>query len=267
MGQTGVKQEVSDKWKAYWQDPTEEARNPLVEEYMQLVRYNAERIRAKLPNEVEIDDLVSSGTFGLLDAIKAFDPGRGVKFETFCVPRIRGAILDELRSMDWIPRLVRSRGQMLQQAASSLEAELGRKPSQEEVAEQLGIAISDVDRLQRETVTVSTVSLSRTCYETDSQREVHEIDIIEDRSSVDPALEVQKKDVRELVTKSLSRAERLIILLYYYEQMTMKEIGATLDLSESRVSQMHSSVLERLKGQLGRGPQGVYRMPARAVHR
>ena len=199
---------------------------------------------------MELDDLISAGIFGLIDALQAFDQSRGVKFETYCSPRIRGAILDELRSMDWVPRLVRSRGHKLGQATRSLEAELGRKPTQRELAKRMRLSRAEFRKLHRDAHAVGLVSLSRKWFETDSHKEVREIDVLQDKRSDDPFRVAQRRDLKELVTRGLSRAERLIIILYYFEEMTMKEIGETLDLSESRVSQMHSAVLERLKHQL-----------------
>src|SRR5688572_25699016 len=170
-------EDIAEVWVRYKQDPTNKMlRNRLVEQYLPLVKYNGERIWSRLPEGVDLDDLISAGVFGLMDAINAFDMSRGVKFETYCVPRIRGAMLDELRTMDWVPRLVRSKASRLNEAIKFLEARLGRTPS---------------------------------------------------------------------------RNERLVIILYYYEELTMKEIGATLDLSESRVSQMHSAIVQRLQNQLG----------------
>jgi RNA polymerase sigma factor for flagellar operon FliA len=221
-----------------------------MENYLPIVKYNAERIGAKLPDEVEHDDLVSAGIFGLVDAIESYDLQRGVKFETYCAPRIRGAILDELRMMDWVPRLVRSRAHKLEKVTRSLEAELGRLPSDEEVAQRLDLPRPELEKLLRDATAVSLVSLSRKFYETDSSRDVCEIDVLEDKRGRDPINEIQARDLRDLVTRGLSRAERLIMILYYYEEMTMKEIGATLDLSESRVSQMHSSIMNRLKAQM-----------------
>lgn len=229
---------------------SENLRNILMENYLHLVRYNAERIHLKLPDEVELDDLMSSGIFGLMDAINAFDMSRGVKFETYCAPRIRGAILDELRSMDWVPRLVRSRAHKMDAATRQLEVELGRSPTNEEIAGRLKISMSEFEKIAKDASAVSQVSLSRKYFETDSNKDVREIDILEDKRGSDPIREIQRKDLKELITKGLSRAERLIIILYYFEEMTMKEIGATLDLSESRVSQMHSSILARLKAQM-----------------
>jgi RNA polymerase sigma factor for flagellar operon FliA len=240
-------------WRAFKASPNDELRNRLVEHYLYLVRFAAERIRAKLPDEVDVDDLMSAGTFGLVDAIDAFDLGRGVKFETYCAPRIRGAILDELRSMDWVPRLVRHRAHKLNEAMHALEAELGRIPTEEEIARRLKLPPDQFDKLLRDANAVSLVSLSQKFGDSGSERDVAEIDIVPDEQSCDPVAEAQKADVKDLITHELSRAERLIIVLYYYEQMTMKEIGATLDLSESRVSQMHSAIIGRLREQLGVG--------------
>lgn len=245
-----TKQQLDDIWADYRTTGSPQMRNLLVQNYMGIVRYNSERIGAKLPDEVETDDLVSAGMFGLVDAIESFDVNRGVKFETYCAPRIRGAILDELRSMDWVPRLVRSRAHKLERARQALEAQFGRHPTEQELAGHMQLPRDEFRRLIRDSKAVSVVSLSRKQYETDSSRDVCEIDVLEDKRGSDPVEEAQKRDLKEFITKGLSRAERLVLILYYYEQMTMKEIGMTLDLSESRVSQMHSSILARLKAQL-----------------
>ncbi len=238
---------IQQWWKNFAKTRSDDIRNTLIEHYLPIVRYTADRLYARLPNEVEIDDLVSAGTFGLVDAINAYDLGRGVKFETYCSQRIRGAILDELRSMDWVPRLVRSRSHKVSNARGVLEMELGRKPTDQELAKKMKVGLSEFRKLQRDAQAIGLVSLSRKWFETDSNRDICEIDVLEDNRSEDPFRQFQCKDVKEWVTRGLSRAERLIILLYYFEGMTMKEIGETLALSESRVSQMHSSILERLK--------------------
>lgn len=238
-------------WKAYKENPDSKAlRNQLVEEYLPLVKYNGERIWSRLPDGVELDDLISAGVFGLMDAINAFDLDRGVKFETYCVPRIRGAMLDELRSMDWVPRLVRSKASKLNEAVKKLEAKHGRAPTEIELAEHMGLSVQELEKMITEANAVNLISLNKKWYETDSYKDVREIDILEDKKGEDPTRRVQKSDLMRLVTKGLNRNERLIIILYYYEELTMKEIGATLDLSESRVSQMHSSILLRLKAQM-----------------
>ena len=243
--------EIKDVWVHYQTNSNpEHIRNYFMVKYLPLVRYNSERIYARLPDEVDIEDLMSAGLFGLMDAIDAFDLERGVKFETYCAPRIRGAILDELRSMDWVPRLVRHRSAKVEAARASLELELGRQPTQEEIANQLGVDSEEYKKLHRDSSAVGVISLSRKCRQSDGGREVREIDVIRDDTQANPLVQTQKRDLKEMVTKGLSRAERLIVILYYYEEMTMKEIGATLDLSESRVSQMHSSILARLKAQM-----------------
>jgi RNA polymerase sigma factor FliA len=243
-------QDTTPLWQNFRSTADAEARNRLVEIYLPLVKFNADRIAAKLPDEVDVNDLMSAGIFGLVDAIEAFDLGRGVKFETYCAPRIRGAILDELRSMDWVPRLVRSRAHKLDRITRVLEAELGRSPTENELASRLGIDKAELAKLVRDATAVTQISLSRKHYETDSNRDVCEVDVLEDKRGKNPLTEVQKRDLKNIITRGLTRAERLILILYYYEEMTMKEIGATLDLSESRVSQMHSSILARLKMQL-----------------
>lgn len=227
-------------------------RNRLVERYMPLVRYNGEKIWQRLPDGVELDDLVSAGIFGLMDAIDAFDLERGVKFETYCVPRIRGAMLDELRTMDWVPRLVRSKASKLNEAKKQLETKLGRVPTDHELSSHMEISLGELEKMQQEANAVGLVSLNKKWYETDSYKDVREIDVLEDKKGEDPTRRVQKTDLMRMVTKGLNRNERLIIILYYYEELTMKEIGATLDLSESRVSQMHSAIVSRLQEQLGR---------------
>ncbi len=246
-------EDVADVWDQFKKDPSrKELRNRLIEHYLPLVKYNGERIWQRLPDGVELDDLISAGVFGLMDAINAFDMGRGVKFETYCVPRIRGAMLDELRSMDWVPRLVRSKASKLNEGLKTLEAALGRSPNENELATHMGISVAEMEKMIADANAVNLISLNKKWYETDSYKDVREIDILEDKKGEDPTRRIQKSDLMRLVTKGLNRNERLIIILYYYEEMTMKEIGATLDLSESRVSQMHSAIVQRLQGQLGR---------------
>ena len=241
---------VEEVWVEYKKTGTKELRNWLMERYLSLVKYNAERIHSKLPDEVDVEDLMSAGIFGLMDTIDSFDLSRGIKFETYCAPRIRGAILDELRSMDWVPRLVRSRSSKVDNARKSLEMELGRKPTDDEVAKRMDVPMDEYDKIRKDAGAVGVVSLSRKWFETDSDKDVREIDVLKDPKQANPFSIAQRRDLKDLITKGLSRAERLIIILYYYEEMTMKEIGVTLDLSESRVSQMHSSILARLKAQL-----------------
>jgi len=243
-------EELRKIWAEFKRTHEEDLRNLLLETYLPLVKYTAERLRTKLPDEVELDDLTSAGIFGLMDAVDGFDLARGVKFETYCSQRIRGAILDHLRSLDWLPRLARARAHRAEATRHHLEIQLGRAPSELELADSLGVDVDELRRIQREAVSGTHVSLNKKWYETDSQKEVREIDILTDEDSADPLSDLQRKDLKELVTKGLSRNERLIVVLYYYEEMTMKEIGRVLNLSESRVSQMHSAIIGRLRGLL-----------------
>jgi RNA polymerase sigma factor for flagellar operon FliA len=242
--------DIQQVWSEYFKTRSESSRNQLMENYLHLVKYAAERLWAKLPDKVELDDLIQAGIFGLKDALEAYDPERGVKFETYCSPRIRGSILDELRSMDWVPRLVRSRAHQLNRALQTLEAQLGRMPTDKELAEEMELDNTEFHRLQRDANAIGLISLNNKFNENEGEKDIREIDIIQDRKSKNPVTEAQKRDLKNLISKGLTRAEKLIILLYYYEEMTMKEIGATLDLSESRVSQMHSSIVARLKAQM-----------------
>ncbi|MDG2030403.1 MAG: FliA/WhiG family RNA polymerase sigma factor [Phycisphaerales bacterium] len=242
--------EIGDVWLLYREYGCEVIRNFLIERHYHIVKYTAERMHMRLPNEVEVEDLMSAGLFGLMDAIDAFDIDRGVKFETYCGTRIKGAIFDELRAMDWVPRLVRSRTSKVDLARRDLEMRSGRKATDDEISGHMNLDKAEYKKVSRDARPVGMVSLNRKWFETDSSKDVREIDVIMDKKQENPLQSVQKQDLQALITKGLIRAERLIIILYYYEEMTMKEIGITLDLSESRVSQMHSSILARLKAQM-----------------
>jgi RNA polymerase sigma factor for flagellar operon FliA len=253
---------IQEVWREYQKikdgEPrlAEPMRNFLMEKYLPLVRYNAERIYTRLPDEVDIEDLMSAGLFGLMDAIDAFELERNVKFETYCAPRIRGAILDELRAMDWVPRLVRHRTAKVESARQKFEMRHGRPPTPDELAQHLQLNAEEFEKVDRDSKAVSTHSITRKFASAEGGREVREIDVARDDDESNPLREMQRRDLKDLITKGLSRAERLIVILYYYEGMTMKEIGATLDLSESRVSQMHSSILARLKAHMqNRSPE------------
>ena len=247
-----LSEDIVHVWIEFKKDMRNQAlRNRLMERYLPLVKYNAERVWAKLPEGVDLNDLMSAGVFGLMGAIEAYDMERGVKFETYCVPRIRGAMLDELRTMDWVPRLVRSKASKLEAARKSVVARVGRPPTDVEIAGEMGLPIQEFEKLKAEASAVNLVSLNKKWYETDGYKDVREVDVLEDAKGEDPTNGIQKLDVMKLVTRGLNRNERLIIILYYYEELTMKEIGTTLGLSESRVSQMHSSIVARMKEQLG----------------
>ena len=235
-------------WRAYKSNPTDvRSRNRIIERYMPLVRRRAERIRAKLPHEIELDDLISAGSVGLIDAIRAYNPDRGVKFETFCIPRVQGAMLDELRSMDWAPRLVRSKTSKLNEADRVLVGRFGRRPTEEELAEFLELPVDDVRQTIVDSNRVNVSSLDKKWSDASGDGDVTEMDVLPDKRSEAPMESLERSEVIRKCTQGLTQKERMIIILYYYEEMTMKEIGATLDLSESRVSQMHSAIVKRMK--------------------
>jgi RNA polymerase sigma factor for flagellar operon FliA len=239
--------ELTVTWQEYRKTRADAIRNILIEHYLPLVKVNSERLANKLPDEVEVDDLISAGIDGLRDAIEMFDLGRGVKFETYCVTRIRGAILDALRNKDWVPRLVRARANQLADGRRRLQMKLGRTPADHELAQFMGLSEAEYEKLIRDAHAVGVISLNRTFQDSESAYEVRQTDPVADRKSPTPFRAIHHEDLKRLVTKGLSKNERLIMILYYYTEMTMKEIGATLDLSESRVSQMHSSIVERLR--------------------
>ncbi|MCR9245017.1 MAG: FliA/WhiG family RNA polymerase sigma factor [bacterium] len=241
-------------WKTYKKTRDENLRNTLIEHHMPLVRAIAERVLQTLPKSIDVDDLSSAGTFGLMDAINGFDLSRGIKFKTYCTTRIRGSILDELRSQDWVPRLVRLKAHRLERAIRQLEGELGRTPNQAEVAEELGISLEEMQAHEAEANAKTIFSLSEKWDDGDEDKEMEKVEILADRRSVDPVDTIQQRDALEMITNSLTKKERLIILMYYYEGLTMREIGEIMELTESRVCQIHSNVMARLKAQLDRTP-------------
>ena len=239
--------EMGELWRFKANPSDTYLRNRIIERYMPLVRRRAERIRAKLPHEIELDDLVSAGTLGLIDAIRAFEPERGVKFETFCLPRVQGAMLDELRSMDWAPRMVRSRTSKLNEADKILVGKFGRRPTEEELANFLEQPIEEVRQTIVDSNRINMSRLDKKWTDQSGDGVVTEMDVLPDRRCEPPAERLERFDMIRKCTRQLTDKERLIVILYYYEEMTMKEIGAALELSESRVSQMHSAIIKKMR--------------------
>lgn len=239
-------------WRTFKRTRDENLRNTLIEHHMPLVRSIAERVLQTLPKSIDVDDLSSAGTFGLMDAINGFDLSRGIKFKTYCTTRIRGSILDELRSQDWVPRLVRLKAHRLDRAIRQLEGELGRAPNQHEIARALGISLDELHEHEAEANAKTIFSLSEKWDDGDEEKEMEKVEILADRKSIDPVETIQQSDALEMITSSLTKKERLIVLMYYYEGLTMREIGEIMELTESRVCQIHSNVMTRLKAQLDR---------------
>jgi len=249
--------ELEAIWKAFKRTRDENLRNTLIEYHMPLVRTIAERVLQTLPKSIDVDDLSSAGTFGLMDAINGFDLSRGIKFKTYCTTRIRGSILDELRSQDWVPRLVRLKAHRLDRAIRQLESELGRLPNQVEIADCLGITVEELQAHEAEANAKTIFSLSEKWDDEDDDKEMEKVEILADRKSVDPVDTIQQRDALDAITNSLTKKERLIVLMYYYEGLTMREIGEIMELTESRVCQIHSNVMARLKAQLDNAQTGA----------
>lgn len=219
----------------------------LIEHYLPMVKQQCIWFHDRLPAEVELDDVVSAGIDGLVGAIKAFDPGMGVQFKTYCMARVRGAILDFLRAIDQAPRLLRQRANHLQRCREELTAELGREPGDDELAAFMGLSSEAFRERAIEVRPATQVSLDCDRHESRSGTTFCGTDILADARASSPLKHPQQQDLKQVLTRGLSTQERQIVLLYYYEEMTMKEIGATLGISESRVSQTHAAVLDWLR--------------------
>ncbi len=229
----------------------EKLRNVLMERHYPLVRYIAERLLQTLPKSIELDDLVSAGLFGLMDAIRGFDPDRNIKFKTYCTTRIRGSILDQLRSQDWVPRLVRLKAGRIEKALQRLTGEYGREPTHTELAQALSMEHGELSMEISSASAKTMFSLSEKWEDRDDDSSIEKVDVLEDRRAIDPIGELHRRDMMQFITRSLTHKERFIIEQYYQVGHTMREIGEMLALTESRVCQIHSNVMGRLKGLLG----------------
>ncbi len=236
-------------WSEYSTKKTPELREQLIIEYAPLVKLVAGKLSMYLGYNVEFDDLVGYGVFGLIDAIDKFDYGKGVKFETYASLRIRGAILDQIRKMDWIPRTVRQKQKELDGAYRRIEERTGRPATDEQVAEELGISVDELDDLQNETKISNIISLDEYMEQGDVRVEPRA-----DKDYMQPEKVVEKGELKRLlleVLETLTDKEKKVITLYYYEELTLKEISRVLEVSESRVSQLHSKALIKMKQRLG----------------
>jgi RNA polymerase sigma factor for flagellar operon FliA len=244
--------EMMDVWVEYKETGAEHLRNQLIEKYTPLVRYIAERLLATLPSYVDADDLTSMGIFGLIEAIERFDLSRGVKFKTYCMNRVRGSILDELRAIDWVPRLVRIKAGKIDKARGRLEKRFGREPSFAELAGELELNHDEYRKMIEDATPAAIISLSDEWEDGEENTGNRKIDLVEDGKGPTPLDMVHKRDIKDIVCRSLSEKEKIVVVLYYYEGLSMKEIAKVLRLTESRVCQIHSKVITRLKEQLQR---------------
>lgn len=253
--------EEEDLWKIYKADKNIEARDVLIKKYSPLVKYVAGKVSIGMPPNVEFNDLVGYGTFGLLDAIEKFNPEKHVKFKTYAVTRIRGSIFDELRALDWVPRSVRQKTREVEFVVRKLESSLGRTASAQEIANELGISLKEYEKISVKISGVSLLSLNDTFYLGSESDRVLIQDSIESSSIFSPEDSIEKEEKKKLLLdaiKQLSEKERKVLLLYYYEDFTLKEIGKTLEVTESRVSQLHTRAIDKLRTILENYKNGIF---------
>ena len=242
--------ELQKLWEEYKRTSQVDLRNRLVEAYLPLVDYLAHRISERLPRCVGIDEVRSAGVVGLLDAVQGFDLSRGIKFETYCSLRVRGSILDELRSRDWAPRLVRNRAQKFGVAVQELQARLGRKPTPREIMEGLELTPEEYERVQGDVSRLAIYSLSQADDSRNNGDGPTRSQYLVDSRHPDPADEIQLQEATGVVFSELESREAAVLELYYFKGLTMKEIGDRLQLSESRVCQIHGQAISHLRGEL-----------------
>ena len=252
---TNVKSvELHDLWKRYKSNGDSRARERLVVAYSPLVKYMAGKLGASLPAHVEEADLISYGLGGLISAIERFDPSRETKFETYAMTRIRGAIIDELRTLDWAPRSVRARAREIERANIKLESRLQRAPSDEEMSNELGVTVAEFQEQLLKIANSTVVALDEMWSGTDGGGDqVSLLDTLPDRAAPDPQNVVDESELRDRVADAIAalpEREKLVIALYYYENLTLREIGEVLGVTESRVSQLHTKAVLRLRSKL-----------------
>lgn len=237
-------------WEKYTETKSTDLREKIIIEYSALVKIVAGRLSMYLGYNVEYEDLVSYGIFGLIDAIDKFDYGKGIKFETYASLRIRGAILDQIRKMDWIPRSLRQKQKKIDAAVSKIEAKTGKTASDEQIAVELGISEEEYISWQGQANLTNIISLDEFA-ENNGEKG---LDTIRGNTFEEPEQVMEKSEMKRMLAESLETLtdnEKKVVLLYYYEEMTLKEISSIMEVSESRVSQLHTKALKKMKGQLG----------------
>jgi RNA polymerase sigma factor for flagellar operon FliA len=249
-----VAEDANELWRTYKRTKDQALRDRLILNYAPIVKYVAGRLGSGLPAHVDDGDLVSYGLLGLISAIERYEPDRDVKFETYAIARIRGSILDELRSLDWVPRSVRSRARQIERAMAELEAKFARAPTDAEIAAKVGITVEELEGSLTDISRSSLAALDELWTISGSGGDqVALIDTIEDEHGPQPQTAFAQTELREIVADaitSLPEREKLVITLYYYEELTLREIGEVLGVTESRVSQLHTKAILRLKGRL-----------------
>jgi RNA polymerase sigma factor for flagellar operon FliA len=261
MGNVLLEQKTEEElWLEYRRNRDPKIREAFIKQYAPLVKYVAGKVAVGMPHNVEFDDLVGFGVFGLLDAIDKFDPDKNVKFKTYAVTRIRGAIFDELRSIDWVPRSVRQKTREVEEAIGSLEAQLGRTATDQEIAIAMGMNEDEFQRTMTRISSTSILSLDDVWFSGDENDKVSIGDGIESPASLNPDVIVEKDEIRRVIVDAINELpdkEKKILVLYYYEDLTLKEIGKVLEVTESRVSQLHTKAILRLRAKLTNIRKGI----------
>jgi RNA polymerase sigma factor for flagellar operon FliA len=246
-------EDTQSLWLEFGRTHDKALRDRLILTYAPLVKYVAGRLGSGLPTHVDEGDLVSYGLLGLIGAIERYDPTRDVKFETYALARIKGSIIDELRSLDWVPRSVRSRAREIERAIAELEAKLGVAPDDEQIAAKLGITVAELESSLTDISRSSIAALDELWSVSGDGDQVSLLDTIEDTAEPHPAAALDETETREALADAIARLperEKLVVTLYYYEELTLREIGEVLGVTESRVSQLHTKAILRLKARL-----------------
>ncbi len=248
-------------WKEFSKSKSPALRDRIIRKYMPLVKYVAGKVSVGLPASMEFDDLVGFGQFGLLDAITKYDLNKKVKFKTYAVTRIRGAIFDEMRQLDWVPRSVRQRTREIEDTISELEAKLSRPATDAEIAKEMNITEAEYQHIVMKISGTSVLSLNDVWYSGDDSDHVSIGDSIESPQSLNPDVQVEREEIRKVIIQAINELpekEKMVIVLYYHEDLTFKEIGQVLDVSESRISQLHSNANLHLRAKLTNFRKGIF---------
>ena len=261
MGNRWEGKSEAELWRLYRKNQDPNIRDYFIKQYAPLVKYVAGKVAIGMPHNVEFDDLVGFGVFGLLDAIDKFDPAKHVKFKTYAVTRIRGSIFDELRSIDWVPRSVRQKAREVEEAVRSLEARLGRSATDEEIAGEMGINLEDFQSLLLKISGTSVLSLNDVWYSSgEDDDQISIVESIESPTGLNPDTIVEREEIKRVIVEAINELpdkEKKVLILYYYEDLTLKEIGHVLGVTESRISQLHTKAVMRLRARLTSVKRGI----------
>jgi RNA polymerase sigma factor for flagellar operon FliA len=250
---------VAEAWTDYKENGSPRSRDTLILHFSPLVKYVAGRVAVGLPANIEQADLISYGIFGLIDAIEKYDQARGIKFETYAISRIRGAIIDELRAIDWVPRSVRFKAREVEKAYQSLENKLKRPPSDAEIAEEMNITLDELNRIYTQLSTVSLVALDELMSVDGGQGDkLALVETIEDTRTASPMEAFESEEMKSILAEAINRLperEKIVVTLYYFEGLTLAQIGEVLGVTESRICQMHTKAVLALKGKIADATQ------------